>query len=129
MFFNNLTVFFVLAVTDYKGVDSKFDIDKFKELKILSLELIIQDEMKSVSTRPCFLPLFGVAEEPIGDIVERVSLAVFVSQFLHFQRPLFSSTLTQTLTQQEYMLFILELRGTSFGKCRDVLHHIFYFRR
>jgi hypothetical protein len=42
MFFDNLTVFFFFTVTNDKSVDSKFGINEFQELKILTFELIIQ---------------------------------------------------------------------------------------
>jgi hypothetical protein len=42
MFFDNLTVFFFFTVTDDKGIDPKFCINEFQELKILTFELIIQ---------------------------------------------------------------------------------------
>ena len=48
MFFDNLTVFFLFTVTDDKSVDSKFCINEFQELKILTFELIIQYKMKSI---------------------------------------------------------------------------------
>lgn len=84
MFFNYLTFFFALTVTDYKRIHAELSIYKLQELQILSLELILEYQMKRIRA-PFLLPLFRVAEEPVGDIIQRVRLAVLVSQLLHLE--------------------------------------------
>ncbi len=126
MLFNYLTFFFSLTVTDDKRIHAEFSIYKLQELQILSLELILEYQMKRIRA-PFLLPLFRVAEEPVGDIIQRVRLAVLVSQLLHLQGSFLGRALTQTLSKHEHMLFVFELRGAGLGEGRDVLNYVFHF--